>query len=65
MRTRDERRGQHALAEQILEQVGDSERGAKCVGFVGDPEVEAEHTLAHEPDDSAEQNAREHKCRVA
>ena len=61
---RNERRRQHALAKQILEEVGDSERRTKCVGFVGNPEVKAEHSLAHESDDSAEQDAREHQCGV-
>ena len=49
---RDERRGEHAFAEQVLQEVGDPERGVERVGRVGGAEVVGEDALADQPDES-------------
>ena len=56
---RNERRGQRALAEQILQKVGDAKRRAERVGGVRlQTEIPREIMLPDEPGDPAEQDAR-------
>ena len=54
---RDEGRRQHALAEEVLQEVRDAERRREGVGRVGQSEVVREDALAHEPRDATEQDA--------
>jgi hypothetical protein len=53
----DEGRGKHALAEKILQKIGNAKRGAKCVRGIGVAEVVRKDAIAHQPDQSAEQDA--------
>ena len=54
---RDEGRGKHALAEKILQKIGNAKRGAKCVCGIGVAEVVRKDAIAHKPDQSAEEDA--------
>ena len=54
---RDEGRRKHALAEKILQKIGNAKRGAKCVCGIGVAEVVREDAIAHEADQAAEQDA--------
>ncbi len=61
---RDERGGEHAFAEQVLEEVGNPERGVERVGRVGGAEVVGEDSIANQADDPAQQDAgRDHYSR--
>jgi hypothetical protein len=54
---RDERRGQRALAKQVLQHVRNPQRGVERVGgIVTQPEIMREHALADQASDPAEQN---------
>jgi hypothetical protein len=62
---RDERRREHALAEQVLQQVGNAERGLQRVGDGGVSEVVRQRALAHEAGDAAREDARRDQRREA
>ena len=47
---RDEGRRKHALAEKILQKIGNAKRGAKCVRGIGVAEVVRKDAIAHEAD---------------
>src|SRR5690606_20566060 len=53
---RDERRAEGALAQQVLQRVGHSERRRKDVSVEGRSEVLTEDPLPDEPGDPAQQN---------
>ena len=53
----DEGRGKHALAEKILQKIGNAKRGAKCVRGIRVAEVVRKDAIAHEPDQTAEEDA--------
>ena len=53
----DEGGRKHALAEEVLQEIGNAKRGAKCVGGIGVAEVVGEDAVAHEADEAAEQDA--------
>jgi hypothetical protein len=53
----DEGGGEHALAEEVLQEVGNAKGGAKGVGGVGVAEVVSEDAVADEADEAAEQDA--------
>ncbi len=53
----NERRGERALAEQVLQQVREPQAGAEHVGVQAGAEVGREHALAHETDDAAREDA--------
>ena len=55
---RDERRRQRAFAEQILEKVGNAERGAEGVGFGAETEIVREDTLPDQAGQPRQQDAR-------
>ena len=48
--------GQHPFAEQVLQDVGDAERGLEHVGGVGVAEVVREHPVTDESGDAAEED---------
>ena len=54
---RNERRGEHALAEEILQDVRDAEAGLERVGGGRVAEKMREDAVAHETGDPAEQDA--------
>src|SRR5262249_20683613 len=54
---RDERRRQDTLAEEVLEEVRDAERGLERAGGVGVAEVMREDALADEARDAREEDA--------
>src|SRR5690606_19798758 len=54
---RDEGGRQHSLAEQVLQEIRDPERGRERVGRVGNAEVRGEEPLPYEPENAAQQNA--------
>ena len=60
---RDERGREHAFAEQVLQEVGDPERGVERVGGVGGAEVVREDPVPDQPDDPAEEDPRSHHHR--
>ena len=60
---RDEGGGERALAEEVLEQVRDAERGGEGVGRVADAEVVPQHPHPDEPDHAAGQDAQRHHQR--
>ena len=60
---RDERGGEHAFAEQVLQEIGDPERRVERVGRVGGAEVVREDSVANQPDEPAEEDARGHHHR--
>jgi hypothetical protein len=64
---RDQRRGEDAFAEEVLEEVGDSERGGDRVGGDGAlPEVVGDDALANQPEDPTGENAgRDERGRAA
>ena len=53
----DEGSGEDAFAEEILEEIGDLERGAECVGGIGEAKVVAEDAGAEETGEPAEEDA--------
>ena len=53
----DEGGRKHALAEKILQKIGNAKRGAEGVGGVGVAEVVREDAIADEADQAAEQDA--------
>ena len=53
----NERRGEHAFAEEILQKVGDANGGAKGVGGGGKGEIAVENAFPNEARDAAEQNS--------
>ena len=61
----DERRGEDALAEEVLQEVRDLERGLERAGRGGVAEVVREDALADESGDAAQQDARGHEHREA
>jgi hypothetical protein len=54
---RNERGREYALAEQVLQEIGDAEGGVEGVGGVREAEVMGEDALADEADQAAEQDA--------
>ncbi len=59
---RDERGREHALAEQVLEEIGDAEGGIEGVGGVRcEAEVVGEDAQAHQAHDAAEQDPSRHQ----
>ena len=62
---RDERRGQHALAEQVLQQIRNAQRRAKRAGIGRDPEVVRDRTLADQPGEARQHDPRLHRERAA
>src|SRR4051812_15413739 len=54
---RDERGGERAFAENVLQKVWNSERSVECARRVRDAEVVRENSLADEADDTAQENA--------
>ena len=61
----DERRGEHALAEEVLQEVRDLEGGLECAGGGGVAKVVREDALADEARDAAQQDARGDEHRKA
>ncbi len=53
----DEGGRKHALAEEVLQEVGNTEGGAEGVGGIGVAEVVGEDAVADEADEAAEQDA--------
>ena len=62
---RNERRREDPLSKQVLQKVGDAERGAEGVGHIRKSEIVGEHALPHEAHQAAEQNAGAHQERMA
>ena len=58
---RDEGRGEHAFAEQVLQNIGDPEGRGKGIRRVREPEVMPKDALPHQPDHAAEQDAGRHE----
>ena len=56
---------QHALTEQVLNEIGDAESGGERVSLAGEAQIVSEHALPHEPEDPAEENAGSDECREA
>ncbi len=54
---RNERCGENAFAEEVLQHVRDAEGGLECVGSHGVAEVVGEDALAHQADDFRQQDA--------
>src|SRR5262249_58541363 len=50
--------------EEILQQVGHAEGRGECVAGVGETEIFGKNTLPHQPDKTADQNARGDQQRV-
>ena len=61
---RDEGRRKHALAEEVLQKIGNAKRGAKCVRGIGVAEVVRKDAIAHQPDQTAEQNTDSYEKRM-
>ena len=62
---RDEGGREHALAEQVLQDVGDADAGLEGVGGVGVAEVMREDAFANEAGDAAQQDTgRDQPCQV-
>ena len=51
---RDEGRGKHALAKQILQDVRNAKGGAKGVGRIGIPTIMRKHPVTDETDQAAQ-----------
>jgi hypothetical protein len=62
---RDERRGQHAFAQQVLHEVGDAIRGRERVGHARQAEEVGEGALANESAEPRGQDPRGNQRRVA
>src|SRR6185503_949063 len=54
---RNERGGQRAFAEDVLKEVGNSERGAERARSVGSAEIVCKYSLPDDADDAADQDA--------
>ena len=54
---RDERGGENALAEKVLQEVRNAERAAECIRSGGVAKIMSEHPVAYQPNKPAEQNA--------
>lgn len=59
----NERRGECALAEDVLQEVWDAKRGAECVAFAGTAEVMSKDSLPDQADDATDENPRADKER--
>ena len=53
---RDKERREHALAEEVLQEIGNAKRSAKCVCGIGVAEVVRKDAIAHQFDQTAEQD---------
>ena len=61
----NERCGEHAFAEQVLQKIRDAEGGVEGIGLVELAEVVGEDALPDQSDDAADQNPRGDQKRVA
>ena len=62
---RNEGRGEHAFAEQVLQEIRDAEGGVEGIGLIELAEVVRKDALPHQSDDAADQNPRGYQKRVA
>ena len=60
----DERSGEDAFSEEILQNIGNAEGGAEGVGGVGIAKVVCEDAVAHQPDQAAEKDTDGYEKRM-